>query len=395
MGIITIPITRYVSQLRDSFKTRDFIFHDGRDLRRFSVGGNTQAALAGIACVTLCFSAYGVAQAGVSAVQMSGILASPQSPEARLAQLQARVIKMQAKVAAIKRAAEVHAARVDQRQALIAAALSGKSDPKLALTTPLIDAETAALAADIVAPFRRVEDRQLALAIKARQIVEQRYASAAGSVRQLGIAPERLAPAAGGVGGPYEPVNGNEPVAEANADAQFRSLFMTWKKLDTLQHAVISIPSAEPVAQVSFSSRFGVRSDPFRGTAAMHAGVDIPGAIGTPVYATADGIVSRAERSGGYGNLVEVNHGRGIATRYGHLSKILVAANTRVTRGQVIALMGSTGRSTGSHLHYEVRIDGQAVNPIPFLQASDYLLATQDRAIKTEAAAIGGSDSSN
>src|SRR3546814_2326662 len=88
--------------------------------------------------------------------------------------------------------------------------------------------------------------------------------------------------------------------------------------------------------------------------------------------ATADGIVERAGRAGGYGNLVEIDHGKGIETRYGHLSKILVKPNQRVKRGQVVALMGSTGRSTGSHLHYEVRIDGRAVNPIPFLQTADY-----------------------
>src|SRR3546814_16364619 len=88
----------------------------------------------------------------------------------------------------------------------------------------------------------------------------------------------------------------------------------------------------------------------------MHAGVDIPGPIGTPIYATADGIVERAGRAGGYGNLVEIDHGKGIETRYGHLSKILVKPNQRVKRGQGVALMGSTGRSTGRHLHYEVRI---------------------------------------
>jgi murein DD-endopeptidase MepM/ murein hydrolase activator NlpD len=177
-------------------------------------------------------------------------------------------------------------------------------------------------------------------------------------------------------GGPYEPiVAGSQPAADKAADAQFRSLFVSWKKLDAQPQAAIAVPSLQPVENVALSSSFGVRSDPFRRTAAMHAGVDIPGRVGTPVYATADGVVGRAERAGGYGNLVELEHGKGIQTRYGHLSKLLVEANTKVTRGQLIGLMGSTGRSTGSHLHYEVRIDGQPVNPMPFLLGSDALLA--------------------
>ena len=184
-----------------------------------------------------------------------------------------------------------------------------------------------------------------------------------------------------GVGGPMLAAAGAEAQADLKADAQFRTLFQSWKKLDTLQQGAIAIPSVQPVQRLNFTSNFGIRSDPFRGTAAMHAGVDIPGPVGTPIYATADGIVDHAARQGGYGNLVEINHGKGIATRYGHLSKILVADGARVTRGQFIALMGSTGRSTGPHLHYEVRIDGHAVNPIPFLTTADYLLASQDRAV--------------
>lgn len=189
-------------------------------------------------------------------------------------------------------------------------------------------------------------------------------------------------------GGPFEAA---EVSGEAAADVQFQSLFAAWKKLDTAEESAISIPSIQPVDALSFTSKFGVRSDPFRGTAAMHAGVDIPGKIGTPIYATADGIVQRAERAGGYGNLVEVNHGKGIETRYGHLSKILVAPNTKVRRGQLIGLMGSTGRSTGSHLHYEVRVDGRAISPIPFLQTGDTMLAAQDEALKTrQVSAVGG-----
>ena len=184
------------------------------------------------------------------------------------------------------------------------------------------------------------------------------------------------------VGGTFLPVSSAEATADLRADQQFKTLFQTWKKLDQGVSGAIAIPSVQPVSKLSFTSNFGIRSDPFRGTAAMHAGVDIPGPTGTPIYATADGIVSNADRQGGYGNMVEINHGKGIATRYGHLSRILVANGTRVTRGQMIGHMGSTGRSTGPHLHYEVRMDGHAVNPVPFLTTADYLLAAKDQTVR-------------
>ena len=135
------------------------------------------------------------------------------------------------------------------------------------------------------------------------------------------------------------------------------------------------LPSGRPVDKLSLTSNFGVRSDPFNGRARMHKGIDIPGPVGTPIYATADGVVNRAQWVNGYGNFVEIEHGNGMETRYGHMSKLLVEPNTRVHRGQMIGLMGSTGRSTGSHLHYEVRVEGAAVNPLPFVVGNDYLLA--------------------
>ncbi|MDR6113340.1 M23 family metallopeptidase [Sphingomonas sp. NCPPB 2930] len=210
--------------------------------------------------------------------------------------------------------------------------------------------------------------------------------SGQGAIAATGRAAATHSPAghaapAKAVGGEYIPANSAEASADLRTDQQFRTLFQTWKKMDSVQKGVIAIPSVQPVEQLKFTSNFGIRSDPFRGTAAMHAGVDIPGPVGTPIYATADGIVDHAGWQGGYGNLVEINHGKGIATRYGHLSKILVADGARVTRGQLIALMGSTGRSTGPHLHYEVRMDGHAVNPVPFLTTGDYLMASQDHAI--------------
>jgi murein DD-endopeptidase MepM/ murein hydrolase activator NlpD len=167
-------------------------------------------------------------------------------------------------------------------------------------------------------------------------------------------------------------------------DSQFSALFSAWEKMDGKDSDMIqteqkvAIPSRQPVEQVALTSSFGVRNDPFNGRHRMHQGIDIPGAMGTPVYATADGIVARAEWVGGYGNLVQLTHGNGMETRYGHLSKLIVRANERVRRGQLIGLMGSTGRSTGSHLHYEVRIAGAAVNPMPYLEGTNYELALSE-----------------
>jgi len=198
-----------------------------------------------------------------------------------------------------------------------------------------------------------------------------RFVLAAGLA--LGAVPAAAEPAAPAVGGPFEAAK-----AEAG-DPQFRALFLTWKRLEQADEGAMSVPSIKPVDDLRLTSHFGVRSDPFRGTAAMHAGIDIPGPVGTPIYATADGIVGRAGWVGGYGNLVELEHGKGLQTRYGHLSKVLVAPGARVKRGDVIALMGSTGRSTGSHLHYEVRMDGRAVDPTPYLDTERYAVAMRAR----------------
>jgi murein DD-endopeptidase MepM/ murein hydrolase activator NlpD len=215
-----------------------------------------------------------------------------------------------------------------------------------------------------------------------KEVAQQRYQLTAREVQKLGIDPKRFT----GTGGPFEAV---EPLKAA--DPKFKQLFTSWKKLDQIERGTIAIPSIQPVKDSALTSGFGVRSDPFRGRAAMHAGIDLAGPVGTPIYATADGFVGRSEyHSGGYGNLVEINHGRGIQTRYGHLTRSVVKAGQQVKRGALIGYMGSTGRSTGSHLHYEVRIDGKAVNPVPFMQSNDYLLAVQRRAAAATQVAMGG-----
>jgi murein DD-endopeptidase MepM/ murein hydrolase activator NlpD len=170
------------------------------------------------------------------------------------------------------------------------------------------------------------------------------------------------------------------------SDAQYHALFESWQQAEG-QNAV-AIPAGAPVDGANLTSGFGTRSDPFRGRAAMHPGIDLAGPLGTPIYATADGVVDRSEwNDGGYGNLIEIDHGQGIQTRYGHLSQRIAIAGQYVRRGELIGLMGSTGRSTGSHLHYEVRVAGQAINPIPFVPNGTMMVALRRQ---SEAIAEGG-----
>jgi murein DD-endopeptidase MepM/ murein hydrolase activator NlpD len=301
-----------------------------------------------------------------------------------VARMQQRLTQMETDVAAIRTATVQRAALLERRQAFLARMFSGQSNAdELARLLPATASSVDNPAAQrLAASFDAVDDMQDALVDRAGALVRHSYAERVAAMRQLGVEP-RLQDE-GGVGGPYEPVN-----AADNADPRFLQLFTTWRALDRLQQGTAAIPSAFPLRNMpNFTSGFGVRADPFRGRAAMHPGVDLAGPLGTPVYATADGIVDRSEwNNGGYGNLVEIDHGQGIQTRYGHLSQRVAQPGQHIHRGDLIGLMGSTGRSTGSHLHYEVRIDGRPVNPIPFLQSSSMFMAMQ-RASTTEA--IGG-----
>ncbi len=129
-------------------------------------------------------------------------------------------------------------------------------------------------------------------------------------------------------------------------------------------------PSGWPIEGGWISSLFGVRTDPFTGRRTRHMGVDFAGREGSNVLAVAAGIVTEAGSRDGYGNLVEINHGNGYATRYGHNSKILVKAGDRVAKGQAVALLGSSGRATGPHVHFEVMYNGVMVNPEQYIRAS-------------------------
>ncbi|WP_448140228.1 M23 family metallopeptidase [Sphingopyxis fribergensis] len=140
---------------------------------------------------------------------------------------------------------------------------------------------------------------------------------------------------------------------------------------------------AARAAMPRLSSHYGYRADPIHGTGRMHYGLDIPGPLGTPVLASSGGLVAFAGSAGSYGQMVEIDHGGGLSTRYAHLSRLLVRPGERVGQLEAIALMGSTGRSTGSHLHFEVRVNGRATDPTPLLGQPAALSAVRLAAVDT------------
>jgi len=182
-------------------------------------------------------------------------------------------------------------------------------------------------------------------------------------------------------------------------NSQFKALFSTWAKGDGAapQSARASIPASRPIDSFRYTSPFGVRVDPFRGNSSFHPGIDLAAPIGTPVHATGDAVVTRAGVAAGYGNLVILSHGAGIETRYGHLSRILVGIGQHVHPGDVIGQVGSTGRSTGSHLHYEIRVADRAINPLPFMAPGDEQLALNNTVGPSAGAAqaMGGPPAGN
>jgi murein DD-endopeptidase MepM/ murein hydrolase activator NlpD len=169
---------------------------------------------------------------------------------------------------------------------------------------------------------------------------------------------------------------------QATGDLEFSELFASWKSIDTTgvvdtapQIAAVSVPAGMPLEIAMLTSDYGMRTHPVLGGRRNHKGVDLAQPAGTPVYATADGIVSMAEYYSSYGNYIQIEHGGELQTRYAHLSGYAVAEGEPVRKGQLIGFVGSTGRSTGPHLHYEVRVAGEAVDPRPYMVATDLAVA--------------------
>jgi murein DD-endopeptidase MepM/ murein hydrolase activator NlpD len=355
------------------FQDHEIFIRTHGHVRFLRVSAVWQKRVALIAAAVLLVWAGATLTVFVNQLLTAGERAEVAQKEAAAAASEARIAKYRDRVAEI-------AADLDERQAQLedwketyfgTAALPADAKAGAAGTAekPL---ETSAIdprlppEAQVLA---RLEARQEAFSAHLLAAVNARAGKAGAAVAKLGLDPKSLVRMAStGQGGPFIPWRGRIGRASALGKS-FAALEGALFRMEVLERTLVAIPSGQPAHVLMLSSSYGYRHDPFTGASAMHSGLDFPGPLGTPILAAAPGKVVFVGRRSGYGNVVEVDHGQGILTRYAHLSGFTTRVGTQVAAGQQIAKMGSTGRSTGSHLHFEVRLNGVAVNPRRFLEA--------------------------
>ena len=374
-------LARLRLSLERLFPERHLYVRSGGQIRGFVLSTSKQTAVAAI--VALLALWLGVS----SAATFSGMLRMGSGDQAALkvrayyerliADRQARLNSAVAELSQTSGSVEDLAKAIEQRHqalSLLLEPLRGEQSAGAQLAP--LKAPSAASAMDRV---RFVSMDQERLLDQAESFAKSRADRLRLALRLAGLDPGALiAHASGGLGGPL--IDGKDPKALAavlDVDEGFAGRIQhaaaTLDEMRTLSTAAQKVPLAVPTRNTSRSSGFGVRFDPFTGRPAFHSGLDFAGAFSTPIYATAPGVISFTGVRTGYGNTIEIDHGGGFKTRYAHLQAIAVGVGQRVAVGQRIGAMGSTGRSTGPHLHYEIWVDGRPQNPDRFLRAGEYV----------------------
>ena len=347
-------------------------------VRFIKLSSRIQMLAAGIVVAALLFWAISMAVMAISQY-------AAQRDRAMLLQRQAKVEKAESRVKEYRNNLGEVVDEINRRQDIIekvtnsidlpGAADDGKGDDGTVSDSSSETAKTVNKVSALIpeaAGLAKVEARQIGYAERLTRYADRRYSRSAKALRKLGLNPDRmLASAEDAQGGPLELLSTRR---DGSIDPRFERLALSVARMEAIQSSLDSIPQYLPADRYSISSNFGVRRDPFTGRAAMHPGLDIRGAYGAPIYAAGDGVVTFAGKMSGYGNAVEISHGNGLVTRYGHMSAIRARVGQRVAAGAVIGAIGSTGRSTGPHLHFEVRVNGKPINPRPFLESAPYVL---------------------
>ena len=378
-------LTRLLRSLEELFPERHLYVLSAGAMKAFVLTTRKQMFLAaGAAAAALwavvCTAAMLVTLMSSSASDREFATLKAQS-ERYVADRQARLDSAMARLNASSGTSEDAATTIEKRHAALAMLLTGmKGEPGAAkVLTPAIDR---ALARTEGAPARRIESVRLGqeqLLEAADNFSKSRADRLRLAFRMAGLSPSSFSDRGGSLGGPL--IGSKDPRALAavlDVDEDFaqriQRVARDLSEAQSLSAAAREVPFGRPTAAASQTSGFGVRFDPFTRRPAFHSGLDFSGAHATAIYSTGPGIVAYTGGRSGYGNVVEIDHGRGLKTRYAHLSSIAVRTGQRVAIGQRIALMGSTGRSTGTHLHYEVWVNGRAQNPGRFLKAGQHVL---------------------
>ncbi|MFM5922617.1 MAG: M23 family metallopeptidase [Novosphingobium sp.] len=219
------------------------------------------------------------------------------------------------------------------------------------------------------AQLAALEGRQLALIEGLTRAADRRSAAAETRLARLGLNPQAMLASLDDRSAQGGPLISLATSADGSIDPRFQRFALSLARMDALERSVAGLPQALPASLEYISSGFGFRANPFTGGGGeFHPGLDFKGPMGAPIYAAARGRVSFVGQRSGYGNCVEIDHGNGLVTRYAHMSGFRTVVGKPVEPGELIGLIGSTGRSTGPHLHFEVRVGDHPVNPRPFLE---------------------------
>lgn len=367
------------------FPERHIYIRSDGEMRGFVLSTGNQTLLAGV--IAVCGLWLGVSTGAmiVDAFALSASdreMAQMQAKSERwVADREARLNSAVAQLDAANGSIGSLAATVEKRHVALAMLLTqAKDEPGLAeaLTPSLRMAATPPRNASATRRIEVVRSNQERLIDAADNFAKGRADRLRLAFRLAGLSPSDFSSSASSLGGPL--IDAKDPRALAavlDVDEGFARRIQraasNLSKASAMTEAAAKLPLARPTYDTSRSSGFGVRFDPFNGRPAFHSGLDFTGGIGVPIYSTAPGIVAYTGVRSGYGNTIEIDHGSGFKTRYAHLSGISVRTGERVAVGERIGAMGSTGRSTGPHLHYEVWVNGRAQNPDRFLKAGDYV----------------------
>jgi len=361
-------------RLRQWFPDREFFMRAEGQVRFIKISAKLQMRVAATAVAVVFFWLVALAVMAWGQYRAEADLASFAREKARVATASERLKEYGGNLDKVVDDLEQRQAFLEEMARMLPEDMVADRDAEGTVTDSSAEAGATVRKVSALIPEARglaeIEARQIAFAERLTRFADARARRAEAAMRKLNLDPKFMSrQTREAMGGPFEAISGGEDI-----DPRFERLGLSLARMAVLERAMDGIPQVVPASVENITSGFGYRRDPFNGHAAMHAGLDFKGAVGSPIFAAAEGRVTFAGWKSGYGQAIEITHGNGMLTRYAHLSRIGVKVGQDVDAGDTIGGLGNTGRSTGPHLHFEVRINDRAVNPRPFLEAAPDVL---------------------